>query len=182
LPHHRFGGGEYAFENQTDCSGDRTGFLTFTFCSFLIYRQYAEDRNQLEQDAKIVAQLQASALAPSVWDLDNARIKEILHGLSAYPAFASAEILDASGKELARAGSAETSTLQLPSVDIVRTEAGKTQVIGRLVIRISTQGVVSATWEHVWVAIAAFAVLMALCASGLWVAVHRVTSPTLELA
>jgi methyl-accepting chemotaxis protein len=159
------------------------GFLTFTFCSFLIYRQYAEDRSQLEQDAKIVAQLQASALAPSVWDLDNARIKEILHGLSAYPAFASAEILDASGKELARTSSAETSsTLQLPPVDIARTEAGKTQVIGRLVMRISTQGVVSATWEHVWVAIAAFAVLMALCASGLWVAVHRVTSPLLELA
>src|SRR3569832_1813195 len=78
------------------------GFLTFAFSSFLIYRQYSEDRGQLEQDAKIVAQLQASALAPSVWDLDNARIKEILHGLAVYPDVASAEVTDTSGLELAR--------------------------------------------------------------------------------
>src|SRR5581483_12308745 len=78
------------------------GFLTFAFCSFLIYRQYVEDRAQLEQDARIVAQLQATALAPSVWDLDNARIKEILHGVSAYPDFVSAEVVAPSGKELAR--------------------------------------------------------------------------------
>jgi methyl-accepting chemotaxis protein len=158
------------------------GFLAFAFCSFLIYRQYVEARTQLEQDAKIVAQLQASALAPSIWDLDNARIKEILHGLAAYPAFASADILDASGKELAREGSAETLSMQLPPVDIVRTEAGKSQVIGRLIMRVSTQGVVSTTWEHIWVGIAAFAVLMVLCAGGLWMAVRRVTSPLLDLA
>src|SRR5579872_1544581 len=159
------------------------GVLTFTFCAFLIYRQYAEDRAQLEQDAKIVAQLQASALAPSVWDLDNARIKEILHGLAAYPDFASAEVTDTSGKELAREGNQNASSpLQLPPVDIVRTEAGKTQIIGRLVMRISTQSVVGATWEHVWVGIAAFAVLMALCAGGLWGAVRSVTSPLLDLA
>jgi hypothetical protein len=60
------------------------GLLTLAFCSFLIYRQYVEDRTRLEQDALIVAQLQATALAPSVWDLDNARIKEILHGLTFY--------------------------------------------------------------------------------------------------
>jgi methyl-accepting chemotaxis protein len=159
------------------------GFLVAAVCSFLIYRQYVEDRSQLEQDARIVAQLQATALAPSVWDLDNGRIKEILHGLNIYPDFASAEVLDTSGKELAREAKADTSSpMQLPPVDIVRTEAGKTQVIGRLVIRISTQSVVSATWEHVWISIAAFAVLMALCTAGLWGAVQRVTSPLLDLA
>ena len=159
------------------------GLLTFAFYSFLIYRQYAEDRAQLEQDASIVAQLQASALAPSVWDLDNARIKEILHGLTIYPDFASAEVVDSSGKELARdAKPNASSALQLPPVDIVRIESGKTQVIGRLVMRISTQSVVSATWEHVWASIAAFAVLIALCAAGLWGAVRRVTSPLLDLA
>jgi uncharacterized membrane protein affecting hemolysin expression len=116
------------------------GLLTFTFNSFLIYRQYVEDRNQLAQDALIVAQLQASALAPSVWDLDNARVKEILRGLTIYPDFASAEVMDASGKELARETKANvSSTLQLAPVDIVRTESGKTQAIGRLVMRISAQ-------------------------------------------
>jgi len=158
-------------------------FLAFAFCSFLIYRQYVEARKQLEQDATIVAQLQASALAPSVWDLDSPRIKEILHGLTAYPAFVSAEILDVAGKVLAHEGNPETpSSLQIPAADIVRSEGGRTQAIGRLVMRISTQSVVSATWQHVWVAIAAFAVLMALCAGGLWVAVRRVTSPLLDLA
>jgi uncharacterized membrane protein affecting hemolysin expression len=89
------------------------GFLAFAFCSFLIYRQYVEARKQLEQDATIVAQLQASALAPSVWDLDSPRIKEILHGLAVYPAFVSAEILDAAGKRLAREGDPDTpSSLQ----------------------------------------------------------------------
>lgn len=159
------------------------GSLTFAFCSFLIYRQYAEDRGQLVQDATIVAQLQASAVAPSVWDLDNARVKEILHGLAAYPDFVSAEISDASGKQIAREGNPDASaSLQLPVADIVWTEAGKTQVIGRLAMRISTQSVVSATWQHVWVGIAAFAVLLALCAGGLWIAVRRVTSPLLDLA
>src|SRR4051794_12370080 len=80
------------------------GLLTFAFCAFLIYRQYVEARAQLEQDATIVTQLQASALAPSVWDLDSPRIKEILHGLAAYPAFVSGEVLDAGGKTLAREG------------------------------------------------------------------------------
>src|SRR3569832_466355 len=159
------------------------GFLTFAFSSFLIYRQYSEDRGQLEQDAKIAAQLQASALAPSGWDLDNARIKEILHGLAVYPDFASAEVTDTSGKELARHAKPDaSSSLQLPPVDITRTEGSKTQVIGRLIMRISTQSVVDATWTHVWVSIAAFTVLMALCAGGLWAAVRRVTSPLLELA
>ena len=159
------------------------GLLAFAFCSFLIYRQYVEARTQLEQDAATVAQLQASALAPSVWDLDNPRIKEILHGLAAYPAFVSAEVLDVAGKKLAVEGNPDApSSPQIPTADIVRSEAGKTQAIGRLVMRISTQSVVSATWQHVWVGIAAFAVLMALCAGGLWVAVRRVTSPLLDLA
>ena len=159
------------------------GFLTFAFSSFLIYRQYAEDRGQLEQNATIVAQLQASALAPSVWDLDNARVKEILHGLSVYPDFASAEVVDTAGKEIARDAKQDMpSPLQLQPVNITRTESGKTQVIGRLIMRISTQSVVDATWEHIWVSVAAFIVLMAMCAGGLWIAVRRVTSPLLELA
>jgi len=159
------------------------GLLTFMFCSFLIYRQYVEDRDQLVQDAAIVAQLQATALGPSVWDLDNARVKEILHGLTMYPDFASAEVLDSSGKELAREAKANVSSpQQLAPVDIVRVESGKTQVIGRLVMQISTQSVVSTTLVHVWVGIAAFAVLMALCAGGLWIAVRRVTTPLLDLA
>jgi methyl-accepting chemotaxis protein len=159
------------------------GFLAFAFCSFLIYRQYVEARAQLEQDATIVAQLQASALAPSVWDLDSPRIKEILHGLAAYPAFVSAEVLDGAGKKLASEGNENApSSLRTPTADIVRSEAGKTQVIGHLLMRISTQSVVSATVQHVWVGIAAFAVLMALCAGGLWIAVRRVTAPLLDLA
>src|SRR6516165_7673128 len=108
------------------------GLLTFAFFSFLIIRQYLEDRDQLVQDAAIVAQLQAAAVAPSVWDLDNARVKEILHGLAAYPDFASAEITDASGKQIAREGNPDTASLQIPVADIVRAEAGKKQVIGRL--------------------------------------------------
>ena len=158
------------------------GSLTFAFFSFLIIRQYVEDRDQLARDATIVAQLQATAVAPSVWDLDNARVKEILHGLAAYPDFVSAEITDVAGKQIAREGNAEATSLQIPVADIVRAEAGKKQVIGRLAMRISTQSVVAVTWQHVWVGIAAFAVLMALCAGGLWIAVTRVTSPLLELA
>ena len=156
------------------------GSLTFAFFSFLIIRQYVEDRDQLARDATIVAQLQATAVAPSVWDLDNARVKEILHGLAAYPDFVSAEITDAAG--IAREGNAEATSLQIPVADIVRTESGKNQIIGHLAMRISTQSVVAVTWQHVWVGIAAFAVLMALCAGGLWIAVTRVTSPLLELA
>jgi methyl-accepting chemotaxis protein len=159
------------------------GSLTFAFCSFLIYRQYVEDRDQLQQDAAIVAQLQASALAPSVWDLDYARVKEILHGLTAYPDFVSAEVSDAAGKQIAREGDPDKpAPLQIPLADIVRTEAGKAKIIGHLAMRISTQSVVSVTWQHVWIAVVAFAVLMALCAGGLWVAVRRVTSPLLDLA
>ena len=158
------------------------GSLTFAFFSFLIIRQYVEDRDQLARDATIVAQLQATAVAPSVWDLDNARVKEILHGLAAYPDFVSAEITDVAGKQIAREGNAEATSLQIPVADIVRTESGKNQIIGHLAMRISTQSVVAVTWQHVWVGIAAFAVLMALCAGGLWIAVTRVTSPLLELA
>jgi methyl-accepting chemotaxis protein len=159
------------------------GVLAFAFSAFLIYRQYMEDRGQLVQDATVVAQLQASAVAPSVWDLDHARVREILHGLTAYPDFVSAEITDAEGKQIAREGNPDTpSSLQLPKVDIARTEAGKKHVIGHLAMKISAQSVLSATWEHVWVGIASFAVLMALCAAGLWLAVRRVTSPLLELA
>jgi methyl-accepting chemotaxis protein len=159
------------------------GLLAFAFSTFLIYRQYMEDRSQLVQDATVVAQLQASAVAPSVWDLDNARVKEILHGLTAYPDFVSAEITDTEGKQIAREGNLDTpSSLQLPTVDIARTEAGKKHVIGHLAMKISAQSVVSATWEHIWVGIASFAVLMTLCAAGLWLAVRRVTSPLLELA
>src|ERR1700738_2640373 len=83
------------------------GALAFAFNSFLIYRQYAEDRDQLVQDATVVGGLQAAAVAPSVWDLDNARVKEILHGLTAYPDFVSAEITDAAGKQIAREGNPE---------------------------------------------------------------------------
>jgi methyl-accepting chemotaxis protein len=159
------------------------GSLAFAFCSFLIYRQYVEAQTQLERDATIVAQLQGSALAPSVWDLDSPRIKEILHGLAAYPAFVSAEVLDGAGKKLAGEGTDDVpSSLIIPAADIVRSEAGKTQVIGRLLMKISNQSVVKATVQHVWVGIAAFAVLMFLCAGGLWIAVRRVTAPLLDLA
>jgi methyl-accepting chemotaxis protein len=159
------------------------GLLAFAFSAFLIYRQYVEDRDQLVRDATVVAQLQASGVAPSVWDLDNARVKEILHGLTAYPDFVSGEITDADGKQIAREGNPNTPySLQIPPADIVRMEAGKKQVIGHLAMKISAQSVVNATWEHIWVGIASFAVLMALCAAGLWFAVRRVTSPLLDLA
>ena len=159
------------------------GSLAFAFNTFVIYRQYAEDRDQLVQDATVVAQLQAGAVAPSVGDLDNARVKEILHGLAAYPDFVSGEITDAEGKQIAREGNPDTpGSLQVPVTDIVRTEAGKKHVIGHLAMRISAQSVVTVTWQHVWIGMASFAVLMILCAGGLWIAVRRVTSPLLELA
>ena len=159
------------------------GALAFAFNSFLIYRQYAEDRDQLVQDATVVGGLQAAAVAPSVWDLDNARVKEILHGLTAYPDFVSAEITDAAGKQIAREGNPDTpGSLQVPVADIVRMEAGKKQVIGHLAMRISAQSVATVTWQHIWIGIAGFAVLMILCTGGLWIAVRRVTSPLLDLA
>src|SRR6202047_540693 len=159
------------------------GALAFAFNSFLIYRQYAEDRDQLVQDATVVGGLQAAAVAPSVWDLDNARVKEILHGLTAYPDFVSAEITDAAGKQIAREGNPDTpGSLQVPVADIVRMEAGKKQVIGHLAMRISAQSVAAVTWQHIWIGIAGFAVLMILCTGGLWIAVRRVTSPLLDLA
>ena len=159
------------------------GSLAFAFNTFLIYRQYTEDRDQLVQDATIVAELQAATVAPSVWDLDNARVKEILHALAAYPDFVSAEITDAAGKQLAREGNPDTpGALQIPVADITRMEAGKKQVIGHLAMRISGQSVVTVTRQHIWIGIAGFVLLMILCAGGLWIAVRRVTSPLLDLA
>jgi methyl-accepting chemotaxis protein len=159
------------------------GLLAFAFNTFIIYRQYAEDRDQLVQDAIVVAQLQAGAVAPSVWDLDNARVKEILHGLAGYPDFVSGEITDAEGKQIAREGNPDApGSLQVPAAEIVRMEAGKKHVIGHLAMRISPQSVVTVTWQHVWVGTAGFAVLMILCVGGLWISVRRVTSPLLDLA
>src|SRR6202007_1635374 len=118
------------------------GSLAFAFNTFVIYRQYAEDRDQLVQDATVVAQLQAGAVAPSVWDLDNARVKEILHGLASYPDFVSGEITDAEGKQIAREGNPDApGSLQVPAAEIVRMEAGKKHVIGHLAMRISAPSV-----------------------------------------
>ena len=90
-----------------------------------------------------------------MWDLDNARVKEILHGLAAYPDFVSGEITDAEGKQIAREGNPDApGSLQVPVTDIVRTEAGKKHVIGHLAMRISAQSVVTVTWQHVWIGMA----------------------------
>jgi len=160
------------------------GLLTLAFCSFLILRQYADGLAKLRGDAAVLVKLQASGLAPSVWDLDGSRIKEVLHGITAYPGFAAGLVSDAAGKTLAQegepgdAGSAPLSV----GADILHVEGGKSQVIGHLVITVSTGVLVAAIWQQVWAGFAAFAVLMGLSALGLWFSVQHVTSPLLVLA
>ncbi len=159
------------------------GLLMIAFCGFLISRQYEEGLAKIRQDAAVLVRLQASSLAPSVWDLDNSRITEILRGIAAYPGFVSGEVLDAAKKPLAHEAVGDAASLTVAdTAEILHVEGGKSQVIGYLTITLSTRVLVAAIWQQVWIGCAAFAVLMALSGAGLWFAVQRVTSPLLQLA
>ncbi len=157
--------------------------LAAVFCSFLIYQQYSNGLSKLQRDAAMVAALQASALAPSVWDVDKKHIEEILNGLSGYPGFVAAEVIDPKGKRTARLekGSAASSAL-VEHADIVHVEGGKSEVIGRLVLTLSTVELDRAVLHQVLLGVAAFVLLMGLGVGGLWVAVRRVTAPLMKLA
>jgi len=157
--------------------------LAVIFCAFLIYQQYSVGRASLEENASTIAQLQASAIAPSVWGMDNREVESILRGLAAYPGFVSGEVTDAGGKRLARidANAAAGSTLS-QSVDIVHVEGGKSQTIGRLSMTVSTAALDRAVHQQVSIGLIAFVLLIGLTGAGLWVAVSHVTNPLAQLA
>jgi methyl-accepting chemotaxis protein len=160
------------------------GLLNLMFCAFLIGSQYVEGRARLEKETAIVARLLASGLAPSVWDLDTPHITKILHGLATYPGFVSGDVVDISGKRSAHEEAVQedaTSVLKA-SADIIHVEGEKSQVIGHLLMTVSIRDLMRTIWQQVWVGLAAFAVLIALTAGGLWLSVRRVTSPLLALA
>jgi len=157
--------------------------LAVIFCAFLIYQQYSVGRASLEENASTIAQLQASAIAPSVWGMDNREVESILRGLAAYPGFVSGEVTDAGGKRLARidANATAGSTLS-QSVDIVHVEGGKSQTIGRLSMTVSTAALDRAVHQQVSIGLIAFVLLIGLTGAGLWVAVSHVTNPLAQLA
>jgi methyl-accepting chemotaxis protein len=157
--------------------------LALAFCAFLIFQQYSNGRVKLERDAATVAQLQAAALAPAVWDVDTHRVEDVLHSLSVYPGFVAAEVGDPGGKRLARFEAPAGGTASLTeSADITHTEGGNTQVIGRLTLAISTADLDRAMLQQVLIGGFAFVLLIGVGVGGLWLAVSRVTAPLLRLA
>src|SRR5260370_41073261 len=59
--------------------------LALAFCAFLIFQQYSNGRVKLERDAATVAQLQAAALAPAVWEVDTHRGEDGWDSPSIFP-------------------------------------------------------------------------------------------------
>jgi len=132
----------------------------------LLYTQaHAEREAALKAILVQVTGMQAGALARPLWDFNTGQIDAILASLAGDGNFVSATILDAKGKRTAgRGDEAKADNVLTQETDIIYAEDAKTEVLGKLTVTYSTDGIRKAQRELFNTI--ALALIMVLLATG----------------
>ena len=133
------------------------GLMTITLSAvtglilFLVVRaEIAHDRDQLLSKADTMARLQAVALVPSLWDLNQAAAEAVVASGKADAAFQAAWVADTRGKTIVEVGRrGQPDDMIAGRSEIVHAEGGKNETLGYLTIQFNQDGILHARRDRI---------------------------------
>ncbi len=141
-------------------------------------RNSAERAVQLETRAAVAVAIQADALVQPLWDIATGQIEAMLAALARDPAFLSAEVVDVKGKRVAASGKLDaTSGFIERKAEITHVEGGKRQLLGTLVLRLSTADLEAADTSQRLFGLAKVALTLAIIMAAMEAALRLITTP-----
>jgi len=160
----------------------RLGFLLlviFSIATFIEARVAQRERSHLvETRGRLVAELQATALATPIWDLDDRQVKVLLGALQQDPDFSSARILDNAGRVLASLSGAAAA-----DDDFVITSpiTFNSRPLGMLEMRLSAAASNSALRGTILGIGGWYLILLLVVSGAAWIMLHRILAPLSQL-
>lgn len=126
-----------------------TALVLLLSLSGIFFKVYKDAEAGLAARAKLVAELQSSALVRPLWEFDTDQVDQLLGALAKDPSFQFAEVKDPKGKEVAKKGD----LIALDKVVVIeqpieQVEGGKTESLGTLVLHLSKQRLIDGTKQN----------------------------------
>ena len=141
-------------------------------------RNSAERAAQLDTRAAVAVAIQADALVQLLWDLANGQIEAMLAALARDPDFMSAEVVDPKGKRIAANGKVEAAGGYIErKAEITHVEGGKRQLLGSLVLRLSTANLEAADYSQFLFGLGKVVLTLAIIMAAMEAALRLITTP-----
>ena len=162
--------------------------LFVTLLSASLEWRMAADGRQRDMQARLglVAAMQARLLGQALWDYNDAQIRAAVDSLAADPDFASAEIIDGSGKQVSArtaSGSGGPSPQRLiTDVPIEYRDGATTRPLGRLIVSLSQTRMQAANRRQLTLSMAAAVAILAATLCAVSFIFRRITGPLAIIA
>lgn len=163
------------------CSVSAILFLCYFL--FVNISNYYESQQNLLERSELLAEMRAESLSSSMWNFDDSITKDIIKSLQRDKNFFGAEVFDAEGKSFVQVlNGVPDGTQLIISKDIKYFYKGNNQVIGKLVLYISTKEITNALYKKILYSIVAFLVLITAISITLSITFRLVTKPLTQIA
>jgi methyl-accepting chemotaxis protein len=128
----------------------------------------------IQTRARLLAELQASALADPIWSMDDDQVKSLLKGLERDPDFVAAKVLDTNGKVSAEYGKAPAAPDDIAATGVIERQ-GKS--VGTLELRLSHKGLSAAFRTSVISTLTWNGIMLILVLGVVWWILNTILTP-----
>lgn len=154
--------------------------LTVGTTALQLWAEYDRDISAIDQRFELVERSYTKALAEAVWEADTNNLEILVRGISDFPDFAHAEVLDEDGKLITAGGLHKNEDEILKSFQLYNTFRGERVRVGTLEVVASLTNVYARTWDRVGLLLVTNAFTMALVAAFVFALVYQLLTRHLE--
>lgn len=137
-----------------------------------------ERESLINTRARLLVELQASALADPIWNLDAEQIKVLLKDLERDPDFVAAELLDQNGKKTTEYAKSVVSDDDIVAVGTIEKEG---KPVGALALHLSRSGLSAATRSNVISTLVWYGIMLVLVLGAVWWILQAILRPLEKL-
>lgn len=154
--------------------------LTVGTTAIQLWTEYDRDIRAIDQRFDLVERSYTKALADAVWEADTENVGIMLRGITEFPDFVHAQILDENAKLIVSAGKHQDKDEISKSYLLFSTFRGKQVHVGTLEVAASLTGVYARAWDRVGLILMTNAFTMALVAAFVFALVYQLLTRHLE--
>lgn len=138
--------------------------LTVVTTAAQLWTEYDRDVRAIDERFDLLERSYADALAEAVWEADTNNIELMVRGITKFPDFVHAEMLDEDGNVIAATGLHKVQDAIRRSYPLYNTFRGEQVLVGTLEVAASLNNVYARTWDRVGLILLANALTIALVA------------------
>lgn len=147
--------------------------LTVGTTAAQLWTEYDRDVRAIDERFDLVERSYTDALAEAVWEADTHNIEIMVRGITEFPYFVHAEILDEDLKVITGVGDHEGQDIIRKSYPLYNTFRGERVLVGTLEVAASLTNVYARTWDRVGLILLANALTIALIAAFVFALLYR---------